>query len=173
MEERDLWDAIKTGLVKTPGSLLVITTTAGIGRENVAYNMYAYAKQVAIGAIEDEAVWHRVNPDLSCDPPYTDIDGLRQMMREAQHRPADREMFRQLHLNVWLDGGAEPAWDMVIWDEGNEAFDLEALANARTWIGVDLSRQTDLTAVAAAIELADGAVHAACVVVRSRGGHPP
>lgn len=173
-KKRDLWDAIKTGLVKTPGSLLVVTTTAGVGRENVAYDMYAYARQVATGAIEDEAflpvlfeaepdedwrdeaVWHRVNPGLSCDPPYPDLDGLRQMVREAQHRPADREMFRQLHLNVWLDGAAEPAWDMAIWDQGAEPFDLSALEGRRAWLGVDLSRQTDLTAVAAAIELPDG-----------------
>ncbi len=173
-KKRDLWDAIKTGLVKTPGSLLAVITTAGVGRENVAYDMYSYARQVALGAIEDEsflpilfeagpdddwrdeALWHRVNPGLSCTPPYPDLAGLRQMVREAEHRPADREMFRQLHLNVWLDGAAEPAWDMAIWDEGAEPVDLHALRHSRAWIGVDLSRQTDLTAVAAAIELSDG-----------------
>jgi phage terminase large subunit-like protein len=144
-KKRDLWDALKTGLIKTPGSLLVITTTAGIGRENIAYDLYAYAKQVATGAIEDdaflpilfeadpeddwrdEAVWHRVNPGLSCDPPYPDIAGLRQLVREAEHRPADREMFRQLNLNVWLDGAANPEWDLSIWDECAEPFDLAQL----------------------------------------------
>ncbi|UOK70272.1 terminase large subunit [Ancylobacter polymorphus] len=173
-KKRDLWDAIKTGLVKTPGSLLVITTTAGIGRENVAYDMYAYARQVATGAIEDEAflpilfeaepdedwrdeaVWHRVNPGLSCEPPYPDLDGLRQMVREAQHRPADREMFRQLHLNVWLDGAAEPAWDLAIWDENSETYDLEALKGAKAYLAVDLSKRIDLSAIAACIEVPDG-----------------
>ncbi|WP_457660946.1 terminase large subunit [Sinorhizobium medicae] len=173
-KKRDLWDAIKTGLVKTPGSLLVITTTAGVGRENVAYDMYAYARQVASGAIEDEAflpilfeadadedwrdeaVWRRVNPGLSCNPPYPDIDGMRQMVREAEHRPADREMFRQLHLNVWLDGAANPEWDLGIWDEGHEPIDLPALEGRKAWIAVDLSKRIDLSAVACAIELDDG-----------------
>lgn len=173
-KKRELWDAIKTGLVKTPGSLLVVTTTAGIGRENLAYDMYSYAKQVASGAIvdeaflpilfeaapdddwTDEAVWHRVNPGLSCTPPYPDIDGLRQLVREAQHRPADREMFKQLNLNVWLDGAAEPAWSLDIWDQNGEAFDLDALAGRRAWLAADLSKRIDLTAVAACIELGDG-----------------
>lgn len=178
-KKRDLWDAIKTGLVKTPGSLLVVTTTAGIGRENVAHEMYQYARQVATGVIEDEAflpilfeadpeedwrdeaVWLRVNPGLSANPPYPDIDGMRQMVREAEHRPADREMFRQLHLNIWLDGAANPEWDLAIWDEGNGAIDLEALRGRKAWIGVDLSKRIDLSAVVCVIELEDGrfAVH--------------
>ncbi|WP_246737854.1 MULTISPECIES: terminase large subunit [Rhizobium] len=173
-KKRDLWDAIKTGLVKTPGSLLVVTTTAGIGRENVAYDMYSYAQKVATGVIEDdaflpilfeadkdedwrdEAVWHRVNPGLSCTPPYPDIDGMRQMVREAEHRPADREMFRQLHLNIWLDGAANPEWDLGIWDENAGELDLSSWEGRRAWIGVDLSKRIDLSAVATAIELDDG-----------------
>jgi len=171
--KRDLWDAIKTGLVKTPGSLLVVTTTAGIGRENIAWDMYSYAKQVALGAIEDEAflpilfeadkdedwrdeeVWRRVNPGLSCDPPYPDIDGMRQMVREAEHRPADREMFRQLHLNVWLDGAANPEWDLGIWDENADSYDLEVLRGRKAWLAVDLSKRIDLAAVATVIALDD------------------
>ena len=175
-KKRDLWDAIKTGLVKTPGSLLVVTTTAGIGHENLAYDMYKYAKAVATGAIQDEAflpvlfeasaaedykdeaIWHRVNPGLSCKPPYPDIDGLRQLVREAEHRPADREMFRQLNLNVWLDGAANPEWDLAIWDENAGELDLGSLEGRRAWIGVDLSSRIDLTAVAAAIEMDDGRI---------------
>jgi len=172
-KKRDLWDAIKTGLVKTPGSLLVVTTTAGIGHENLAFDMYKYAKAVATGQIiddaflpvlfeaapgddwRDEAVWRRVNPGLSCAPPYPDIDGLRQLVREAEHRPADREMFRQLNLNVWLDGAAEPAWSMEIWDANSGAYELSALEGRKAWLAVDLSKRTDLTAVAACIELDD------------------
>lgn len=173
-KKRDLWDAIKTGLVKTPGSLLAVTTTAGIGHENLAYDTYKYAKQVATSQVvdeaflpilleaapkddwRDEAVWRRVNPGLSCTPPYPDIDGLRQLVREAEHKPADREMFRQLNLNVWLDGAANPEWSLDIWDENGESFDLDSLRGKKAWLGVDLSRQTDLTAVSACIELGDG-----------------
>lgn len=172
-KKRDLWDAIKTGLVKTPGSLLVVTTTAGIGRENVAYDMFSYARDVATGKIQDdsflpvlfqagpdddwkdEAVWRRCNPGLSCNPPYPDIVGMRQMVREAEHRPADREMFRQLHLNIWLDGAAEPAWDLAIWDQNAGAYSLADLKGAKAWLAVDLSKRTDLSAIACCIEQDD------------------
>jgi phage terminase large subunit-like protein len=173
-KKRDLWDAIKTGLVKTPGSLLVVTTTAGVGRTNLAWDMFSYARQVAAGTIvdeaflpilfealpdedwRDEAVWHRVNPGLSCDPPYPDLVGLRQLVREAEHRPADREMFRQLNLNVWRDGAANPEWSLDIWDECSGEFELSALKGKRAWLAVDLSKRIDLSAVAACIELEDG-----------------
>jgi phage terminase large subunit-like protein len=178
-KKRDLWDAIKTGLVKTPGSLLVVTTTAGIGHENIAYETYKYAKSVATGQIKDEGflpiifeadpeddwrdeeVWRRVNPGLSCNPPYPDIDGLRQMVREAEHRPADREMIRQLHLNVWLDGAANPEWSLDVWDENGGGLDLTALEGRPAWIGVDLAKRIDLAAVSVSIPLDDGriAVH--------------
>jgi len=82
-------------------------------------------------------------------------------VREAEHRPADREMFRQLHLNIWLDGAANPEWDLAIWDEGQGEIDLEALRGRKAWIGVDLSKRIDLSAVVCVIELEDGrfAVH--------------
>jgi phage terminase large subunit-like protein len=167
----DLIDVIRTGLTKTPGSLLVVTTTSGIGRENIAYDMYAYARKVAAGEIDDESflpllwetspdadwesedVWRAVNPGL--DYGFPDIDGLRTLAREAKHRPAQREAFKQLHLNVWLDGAAEPAWDMAVWDQNADAFDLDALQGCRAWIAADLSRQLDITSVATVIELPD------------------
>ncbi|MDW9645440.1 terminase large subunit [Sinorhizobium meliloti] len=175
-KKRDLWDAIKTGLVKTPGSLLVVTTTAGIGHENLAYDMYSYAQKVASGAVEnesflpilfeaekdddwrDEAVWRRVNPGLSCSPPYPDIDGMREMVREAEHKPADRAMFQQLHLNMWMDGAANPEWDLGVWDENKGELDLSSMEGRPAWIGVDLSSRIDLTAVSTAIPLDDGRI---------------
>ena len=175
-KKRDLWDAIRTGLVKTPGSLLAITTTAGIGQENLAYSEYKYAKQVATGQIvdesflpvlfetgpdedwKDEAIWCRVNPGLSCNPPYPDVAGLRQLVREAEHKPADREMFRQLSLNVWLDGAANPEWDLSVWDENAGELDLSQLEGRAAWVSVDLAKRIDLAAVGLAIPLDDGRI---------------
>jgi phage terminase large subunit-like protein len=83
---------------------------------------------------------------------------MRQMVREAEHRPADREMFRQLHLNIWLDGAANPEWSLDVWDENSGELDLDALGGRSAWIGVDLSSRIDLTAVATAIPLDDGRI---------------
>ncbi len=163
---RDLWDAIRSGLPKTRGSLLVIASTAGRGQENIAFEVVDYARKVARGDVDDpaflpilfeapadadwqdEALWHAVNPGLVHG--YPDLDGLRQLAREAKERPGDREAFRQLNLNVWLDHSATPFVDMAIYDEGATPVDLEALEGKPCWLGVDMSTNTDLTVIVAA-----------------------
>lgn len=163
---RDLWEALKTGLLKTAGSLNVIITTAGRGQETIAHEQYDYARRVALGEIDDpatlpiifeapadcdwqdEAIWSRVNPGLKHG--YPDLDGLRQYAREATERPGDRESFRQLNLNIWLDQSSSPFVDMAIYDEGNTPVDLDALASRPCWLAVDLSSNTDLSVVSAA-----------------------
>lgn len=166
-QKRDLWDVIKTGLVKVPGSLLIVITTAGRGQENIAYEIVDYARKVARGEIDDptmlpvlfetpadadwrdEEIWHRVNPGLKDG--FPDIDGLRALAREALHRPGDREAFRQLHLNVWLDHTTDPFVEMLVYAKGNGALDLEDLEARQEpcWLAVDLSSNADLTVVLA------------------------
>jgi phage terminase large subunit-like protein len=172
--KRDLWDVLRSGLPKTRGSLLVVATTAGRGQENIAFEIVDYARKVARGNIQDpatlpilfeadrdcdwrdEAIWREVNPGLSCDPPYPDIDGLRQLAREATERPGDREAFRQLHLNIWLDYSSDPFVDMATYDCGATPIDFEALRDRPCWLGVDLSSNRDLTAIVAAWRDDDG-----------------
>lgn len=164
-KKRELFDVIRTGLVKVPDTLLVIITTSGRGQENLAYEMIEYARKVARGDIvdpatlpilfetpkeadwKDESLWHVVNPGLAYG--YPDLEGLRQLAREALSRPADREAFRQLHLNVWLDHSAEPFVDMEVYDRCRTAIDLEPLAKRQCWLAVDLSSNSDLTVIVA------------------------
>ena len=166
-KKRDLWDVIRTGLVKVPNSLLVVITTAGRGSENIAFEVIDYARRVAKGEIDDpatlpilyeaprdcdwrdEAVWRAVNPGMAYG--YPDLAGLRQLAREAALRPSDREAFRQLHLNIWLDHSADPFVDMLVYDEGRGEVDLDDFeAEQRPcWLGVDLSSNSDLTVVVA------------------------
>lgn len=165
---RKMWSAIRTGLNKVPGTLLLIITQAGRGQQNLAFDLLQYARKVQAGEVDDpgflpvlfetdpdadwqdEALWHFVNPGLADG--YPDIAGLRQMAREARERPADRDNFRQFHLNTWLDYSASPFVEMALYDIGKSEVDLERLANDRVpcWLGVDLSSNTDLTAVVAA-----------------------
>jgi phage terminase large subunit-like protein len=164
-KNRELWKALRTGLVKVPGSLLVVITQAGRGQENLAFKMLEYARKVASGAVDDpgflpvlfemdagadwrdEKLWHRVNPGL--EHGFPDLSGLRQLAREAAERPADRDDFRQFNLNVWLDHSASPFVDMAVYDEGGTPFDLDGMTEFPCWIGVDMGLTTDLTAVIA------------------------
>jgi len=164
-KKRELWDVIRTGLVKTPNSLLCVISTAGRGQENIGWDIYDYARKVARGEIEDEAtlpilfetpqdadwrdeeVWKLVNPGLAHG--FPDIEGLRQLAREAENRPSDREAFRQLHLNVWLDHSSDPFVDMAIYDACKGEVDLATLSNLPCWLAVDLSTVHDLTVIVA------------------------
>ncbi|RVD64211.1 terminase TerL endonuclease subunit, partial [Mesorhizobium sp. M7A.F.Ca.ET.027.03.2.1] len=171
---RDLWEALRTGLAKTAGSLNVIITTAGRGQENLAYDLYDYVRRVARGEVDDpsflpilfqapadadwrnEAMWHAVNPGLALG--YPDLAGLRAMAREAEARPAEREAFKQYHCNFWLDHSASPFVEMATYDEGAEPIDLATLAGGPCWLGVDLSSSGDLTVIVAAFRFGDGYV---------------
>ena len=165
-KNRRLWRALKTGLLKTPNTLLVIITTAGRGQENLGFEEYSYAKRVASGAItnpaylpiifeppakydwHDEKIWHLVNPGLRYG--FPDLVGMRQAVIEAEEKPADREDFKQYNLNHWSDHAAAPFVEMSVYDEGNTPIDLDALKQQPCWISVDLSSNTDLAVIFAA-----------------------
>lgn len=163
-----LWEALKTGLAKEDNSLLVITTTAGRGQSGAAWDQYQYARDVATGKINDpsylpvifeapqncdwrdESIWAKVNPGLKYG--YPNLANLRALAREAEHRPAERESFRQLHLNVWLQNWTTPFVDLDLYDRGAvPAAELPALLDRLRgqpcWLALDMSVTTDLSAV--------------------------
>ena len=94
------------------------------------------------------AIWQRVNPGLVNG--YPDIEGLRQLARESERRPGDRESFRQLNLNIWLDHSSDPFVDMDVYDVGSAPVDLDALRGEPCWLAADLSSNGDLTVIVAA-----------------------
>lgn len=171
---RDLWEAIKSGMGKRPGSLMVIATTAGRGNENLGYDLYDYARRVATGEIvnpeflpiifeaeagddwQDESVWLKVNPGLRHG--FPDLDGLRTMAKEAEHRPAERYAFQQFHLNIWQAASRDPLFDMATYDAGKVPIDLTELEELPCYVGVDMSVNGDLTAVVAAWRHVDGRI---------------
>ena len=172
---RDLWEALKSGMVKTSGTLMVIATTAGRGSENLGFTEYDYARRVALGEIDnpaylpiifeaapgddwqDEAVWHRCNPGLSNG--FPNLNALRTAAKEAADRPAERFAFQQFNLNIWQAHSRDPLFDMAVYDAGSDPnFDLADLEGLPCWIGVDLSRSGDLTAIVAAFRHDDGRI---------------
>lgn len=172
---RDLWEALKSGMAKVPDTLMIIATTAGRGQENIGFELYDYARKVATGEIinpsflpiifeaepgddwRDEAVWRKVNPGLAHG--FPDLIGLRETAREAEHRPAERFAFQQLNLNIWQAASRDPLFDMAVYDAGRDPhFDLADLEHLPCWLGVDLSRSGDLTAIVAAFRHDDGRI---------------
>lgn len=165
-KNRKLWRALKTGMVKSPGSLMVITTTAGRGQSGLAWEEYQLASRVARGEVDlphylpiifeppsadadwqDEDLWHQVNPGLADGFPV--LDEMRAAALEAAEKPSEADEFKQYNLNFWLDSSASPFVAMSVYDEGKEPFDLEAMEGLPCWLAVDLSSNTDLTVILA------------------------
>lgn len=163
---RLLWEALTSGLDKTDETLLVVASTAGRGQTNTAWDVVEDARKVARGEVDDPSIlpilfesprdvdwrseeqWRHVNPGLAHG--YPSLDKMRLAAAKAERSAAERESFRQLKLNVWLDSQTDPFVDMAVYDEGSGAIDVEALRGRPCWIGVDLSKTTDLTCVVAA-----------------------
>lgn len=169
---RDLWEALTTGLEKIDDSLLVVASTAGRGQDNLAWEFFDDARNVARGVVddpsilpilfeadrrddwEDEALWHRVNPGLQHG--YPSLEGFRRHAKRSQRSVGDRQSFKQLKLNIWLDASTDPFVDMDIYDQGKRDYDLEALRDEPCWLAVDLSSTTDLSVIVACWRTADG-----------------
>lgn len=167
----ELLEAVETGLNKSENTILLSASTAGIGQLGPFWLKYDKAKKIVDGRIEDETFlpilfeaprdvdfrdegWLlATNPGLKFG--YPNLKKIRRYIEAAEHSPEKRASYKRLHLSVYLDGAANPEWDLAIWDEGNESFDLDTLAGRRAWIGVDLSKRIDLSAVACAVELDD------------------
>lgn len=168
----DLWSALKTGASKTPGSLTIAITTAGGRPEGLCWELFKYSLRVMkdpsldpsflpiIFAAdpsadwEDEDLWHQVNPGLA--EGFPDLNELRAEARQARLLPPLREAFKQTHLNIWSDGSVTGWIEMAVYDEGAGQIDLARLEGEACWIGVDMARSYDLTAIVAAFPDDDG-----------------
>ncbi|RLL73842.1 terminase large subunit [Ochrobactrum soli] len=151
---RKTWQALRTGMNKTKGALLVIITQAGRGQENLAFGLLDYARKVQSGEVEDpsflpilfetdpteKSKWtgdgveefdgwqdERLWHFMNPGLPlgFPDIDGLRDYAREAHERPSERDAFCQFHLNMWMDYSDSPFVEMPVYDEGRGLVDLE------------------------------------------------
>ena len=173
-KNNELMDAIESGQRKLRNTLLFIATTAGAGRDNPAYDLYSYAKDVeADPTIDpaflpilfeaapdddwtDEAIWFEVNPGMEFG--YPPLEQIQDGAREALHRPGRRQAFQRLHLGIWQEQNDSPWLDMAIYDEGAKPIDLAALEGQPCFVGVDLGFTEDLSAIVAAFPRPDGTV---------------
>ncbi|WP_410824345.1 terminase large subunit [Methylobacterium oryzisoli] len=172
-KRRDLYDVLRTGLSKSENTLSIVISQAGRGAEGIAHEVFDYGRKVARGEIHDEgtlpilfenppdadpfdeASWHRANPGLARG--YPNLTMLRQFAREAASRPAMLAKFKNDHLGIWLESNDTPWLELGTWDVGAEGLvDLDERTGETCWLGVDLGRTDDLTAIVAAFRDQDG-----------------
>ena len=94
--------------------------------------------------MRDPATWIKANPLLgvSIHPQY-----LEEQVREARGMPSKQNIVARLNFCTWTESVAawisRDAWDAVQVDP-----DLDSLEGRQCYIGLDLSKKTDLTALA-------------------------
>ena len=160
-----LWKVLTNGLDKTDSSLMVVATTAGRGDDTIAWEVIERARKIARGEIVDptclpvlfespadvdytsEEAWRRVNPGSAHGYPST--KGFRQAVARAKDSPTERASLLQYKFNVWQAHSTSPFVDLATYDQGAAPIDYEALRGQPAWIGVDMSKTTDLSAVVA------------------------
>jgi phage terminase large subunit-like protein len=160
---RELWDALKTGMGTRAQPLMVAATTAGTTSAQFCLEEHDYTERVLaarergeeldpsrFGFVrntprdadwEDEANWYHANPALG---DFLNINTLRSEAREAALKPQAQNAFRQYRLNQWVSQSSR--WlDMRLWSANN----LGALGNMtgrKCYGGLDLSSTSDFTA---------------------------
>lgn len=167
-DDRELFDVLttSTGARRQPQTWMF--TTAGYDPETICWEIHEYARDVASGKIDDPeffgvifaadpeddwkspATWRKANPNLgvSLDPDYIARECAR-----AMNVPAYENTFKRLHLNIWTQ--QDVRWLPIdVWDRN--ARPLRPLEDRKCFVGLDLSRKTDITAAVSVFPDEDG-----------------
>ena len=153
-------------------SLGLIITTPGANPENIYGELVANAESILKGEVEDdsvfaalygidpadtpddEAAWPKANPAMVHGQP--DRVSLRRSWNTMKRTPIGRAEFVRYHC-ARTDENTGGWLDMELWP-GGETPDLEKLRGRPAWLGLDLSKSLDMTALMLAIPLDDGRV---------------
>lgn len=104
--------------------------------------------------IDDEEVWHKANPNMAFGQP--NAKSLREQYKQSRTTAMGRAEFTRYHCCRMADGGG--GWlDMSLYP-GATSITWEHCRGRPTWVGVDLSKSFDMSAVVACTPLDDGRV---------------
>lgn len=151
--------------------LTILITNSGVDRTSVCYSYHDYATKVVSAArrddgffgyvcamddgddpLRDESCWRKANPSLG-----TTItkDYIRKRVTQARGMPSKASIVRRLNFCQWVD--AEDAWiGQSEWQSVEADIDNSELLGRECFIGIDLSKKRDLTAMALVFPNEDG-----------------
>jgi len=172
--DRELADVVTNSMLARSQPIDWAITTAGADRASLCGEIRGYAERVLRGDVHDDAffgfvaeppeeadpsdpaTWAMANPNLGVA--FTESD-FRRIHDEAQAIRGKMPNFRRLHLNLWTEG-AQSWIGRDVWDQGlaSAPFDPRALYGRKAWVGLDLSRTTDLTSIVVAVPV-DGVIY--------------
>lgn len=169
-KDRELYDALTTGGAARRQPLEVVITTAGFDLTSVCYECWEYAELVRDGNIDDPhflpviyaagkdddwrdpATWRKANPNLGVSVKESYLE---EQVKDAKNKPARVNVVKRLHLNIWTQQATR--WlDMEKWDACPYPHVMPVFKGRRCFVGIDLSRRTDLTALVMLFPQEDG-----------------
>lgn len=174
--DRELADIVRNSMIARSQPIDWAITTAGADLGGICGELRLYSERVLRGDVEDDTLFAYVSePDAKLDDPadpktwakanpnfgvsVTEA-AMRELLRKAEAVAGRMPAFRRYHLNLWTEGAEE--WiTRDVWDEMKTDFRLSDLHGRKAWLGVDLSRTTDLTAVCLAVPV-DGRIFLKC-----------
>lgn len=106
--------------------------------------------------LEDPSCWIKANPLLNVTITEEYLAGV---VKQARDIPAKLNNILRLHFCVWTD--AETAWmTRAALEPCIKEFDPDEHFNQAVWLGIDLSQNKDITALAAVVQTGEIAVEA-------------
>lgn len=161
LRDRELWKKMRTGGGARTQPLLIAISTAGHDRNTVGWEEYQIDKRIVAGksGIQDRLViifeadpdddWKSEDTWRKANPMYDLMESCRSQIRsvfaEALEKASDEAAFKRYHLNLWT-GAKTSAFNLDKWDACDEKFSPANLMGLPAWIGVDLSKRSDITA---------------------------
>ncbi len=169
LTDQKLWDKMTTADGARRQPLLVVISTAGNDRNSIGYREYSQSKRILQGRSrirdrlvyifeaspdddwKDPKTWAKANPGLGIS---VKLSKLQSMAAEAKEDEAKEAAFKRYHLNIWV--GARTGWiEVERWDACARNLDFGLLQQCPMWIGLDLSKRSDLTAATGIFKLPD------------------
>ncbi|HDR3892243.1 terminase TerL endonuclease subunit [Bacillus sp. FSL K6-0273] len=158
-ENMDMYDNLKSAQISREQPIMLNISTAGKGASSVGMRVYKYAKFVLENddddslfvAIwepnknydwEDRKVWEMVNPNIGVSVTMETLEIEFKKAKQSAHSKAE---FLSKHLNVFVNG----ADNYFEHDQVQHVLveDLGDLTGEICYLGLDLSKTTDLTCV--------------------------
>ncbi|MFK4796934.1 terminase large subunit [Lactococcus petauri] len=158
-ENMDMYDNLKSAQIAREQPMMLNVSTAGKGSSSVGMRVYKYAKHVLENddddslfvAIwepnknfdwEDRKVWEMVNPNIGVS---VSMEQLETEFKKAKRSAHSKAEFLSKHLNLFVNSAdnyfEQEQVEHVLVD------DLGDLSGETCYLGLDLSKTTDLTCV--------------------------
>jgi phage terminase large subunit-like protein len=155
--------------------MLIIMTNSGFDRSSIAWEEHSHSIKVAqqelidddtfayVCALDegedpmvDEKCWIKANPLLG---EIVQPDLLRGAVKDAINFVGKRNNILRLHFCMWTESESS-LFPPEIWHKCEvEYFDREEYAKRECYLGLDLSKTTDLTALCALYPMDNGEIH--------------